>query len=195
MDQFSIIIQKNGEDIACVLFDTNTDTVTNLRIMKALIDSYNENLVGKNIPDVVLAHRFLEEENIDCSLHIFRSRIMPESYKFLCDEYPGYNFPESEEKRDFGVLSFTEKDMKESFEKGNYQALIDLDSKSIYLIHFFELENKSRYTTEEINDMNLYKIDFNPTHFYFNQLDELIEISSKAKVFSGELEWAAYKPK
>lgn len=195
MNQFSILIQKNGKDIACVLFNTNTYTITNLRIIKALIDSYNENLASKSIPDVVLAHRFLEEENIDCNLHRLHTEIMPASYEFLCDTYSGYEFPETKVKREYGILSFTKQDMEETFSQGSYKARIDLDEKKIHTVHFFELKSKSECTTEEANDMNLYSLDFDPNHFYFNQLNELIEICLKAKVFTGDLKWWAYKPK
>lgn len=201
MDRLAIIISKNRTVIGCLFFDTPKNTIMDLNIIKGIIDNYNKNLIGKKLPDVVLAHRMLEEEDESCILHTHHATIMPKTHAMLEEDYPFYDFPISDSKKGFGVISLVDEENKKLIDDATYKAYIDLNERGIKLVNFYNVTTKKELADSREIDIfeleeDLSNLNFNPLHFHFNRLEDLVEFCENHKEFTGnvELDWMVFQP-
>lgn len=201
MDRLAIIISKSRRVIGCMSFNTPKDTVLDLGLVKAIIDNYNKNLIGKKLPEPVLAHRMLEEEDEACSLHSYYTIVMPKTHKMLEEDYPFYDFPISDNKKVLGLISLVDDENKDLINGSTYRAYIDIDEKGIKLVNFYNTTTKKELAdSREISifelEEDLSHLNFNPMHFHFNRLDDLIEFCEKNKEFTAEfdIDWMVFQP-
>lgn len=179
VDSYAIFLLRDYTTIGALYFEKFESTWESLSITKDLIDSYNRNLVGRDLPNCIFAHRFLEQENAErtlCPNDLF-SKIKFNSRKHVVKNYPSYDMPHISDEEDtiaemalissdiFGV----ELDTKRKIE-------IDLDDKIVTLTNIFEARSVKAYCKE--NKLNIHKFDktalpeFNMNELYFNEIDE-----------------------
>lgn len=175
------------ETVGLVYYQNNMNIVSELFELTLLLDNYNRNLVDKNIPGCVLAHRFLEQENIDCTRWKSYSKIFKDSFDYVSSEYDEYIWISDDTDDDFlefGIIALCEEDIKRCQNASNHRIIVDLDRNIISILGFFELKTKEAYiketgiTDEEYEKLEMYNITTNPDGMFFNQLDDFYDFVS-----------------
>lgn len=192
MATHAINVYKGGKIIGTSFCKPRFQTVIQLQIMLKLIENYNRNLIGRDLPDAVLAHRFLEQENINCNRMEWHSKICSASYTYLTTNYPKFYYPLVEDK---GVvfdrtLSFETIDIKTSNMGAEHIMDVNLDANTIELAGYFwyyteeEYCKKMKIDIKKFNKDKLAVYDNKVNTFCFNELEDLsIFISRNSEGF------------
>lgn len=189
MISYIINLQKNHSIIGNIIRVGAIDIMYALNDVSELIQNYNRNLISEKIPNAVLAHRFLEKENVECDIFGNHSKILPKSYELCRKAYLHYNWPDNNCHSDSKIALFS-KDIEKNNGKSNHHIYIDLTDKKIGLLNIFRFESKREFCrTHKIKecDFNIEDLtipDFNPETFSFNSLQDVLDYLEKCgKVF------------
>lgn len=181
MCSYTINILKNKEIIGCAMGEGDFSTIEELDHIASLINAYNKHLIGKNEPDAIIAHRFLEQENIEYSVWNWNCKMFPDSYQYAIENYPDYVWP-SQDEADyaFGTIALTKEDIKDCNLESKRLAEIDLDKNMIYLHNFFTVKAKEDYAKDRgitlkelLDEYDFATLDYDITRIFFNQLEEI----------------------
>lgn len=201
MNSFAIRIQMNNSYIGCMLIKRQIEPLEAFKQIESIISNYNKNLASVKCPKLVLGHRILDEENLDCNLSTGHTRIDTISYGVLKENFPDYNWPKMDDyiKANFAKMYFTKESMESSFLNAESTCVIDLDTSSIYLNRFFMTCTRPTYAKNNGFDVadietRLNMVEFNPCFFSINNLGELMEVYNNGMSFLSEKTGWVFSP-
>lgn len=187
MSSFCVNIIKDKKIVGNSFHVMCWGTVETLNYINKLINNYNKNLVDKNLPNEVLAHRILTQEDIDESLCEFRGRLCEKSHKYYKEHF---SIPLSDDNTDicFGRIAIIPGDISSNNMEASREVTIDLDTNTIHLTrNFIKIETKDDYCKRNNVDPSEFNIGDIPTSlinmrgFYFNELEEAREFLKENK--------------
>lgn len=187
MSSFCVNIIKDKKIIGNSFHAMCWGTVETLNYINKLINNYNKNLVDKNLPNEILAHRILTQEDIDESLCEFKGKLCEKSYKYYKSHF---SIPLTDDNVDvcFGKIAIIPEDISNNNMEADREVTIDLDTKTIHLTrNFIKIETKSDYCKRNDIDPSDFNIENIPTSltnmrgFYFNELEEAREFLKENK--------------
>ena len=130
--RLNIEIMKNGETIANCYYHWSAYTTSALATAIMVISNYEE-LLKQDLPDEVLAVKMFE----NCYSYLPLSKnehsyagLSEESYKYMTEKYPGYEFRQSTD-RNAGIIGVTDEDIEETRKYEEGTLYIYLDNKII----------------------------------------------------------------
>lgn len=186
-DSHTLEVVYDNETVGLVYYQNKLNIVSELFELSILLENYNKNLVNEDIPGCVLAHRFLEQENVDCTRWKSCSRIFDDSFNYVSEEYGEHIWINDDTDDNFletGIIALCEEDIKQCQNASDHRIIIDFDKNIISILGFFLLKTKENYmkdtgiSNEEYEKMKMYNITTNPDGMYFNQLDEFYDFVS-----------------
>lgn len=188
MSNYVIEVVKAKHTVGCIYFGYGMtfDTLAEISKIRKLIDNYNENLINANIPYEVLAHRFLEKENVECDRVGLYSVLFSNTEKYVKKIYPEYVWLYEEEEESLnlssGVIAISKKDILICKEDSHERAIINLDKNVVSFINFFDIISIDDYMEKtKISTSEFYKIPTLPSNLSldnisFNQLEDFYEL-------------------
>lgn len=185
MSKCAINIYKGGSIKATMYNDSGIfDTWKMLDKAQRMLRQFNKYLYSYDLPDVVLSHRLLEEENVEMTIWEFGARIYPKSYEYVTENFPGYIWPDENYWDDHleSMIALCEEDIAECNGKAEHVITIDLDTKKIYLYNFFRGEVKSEYCDRmgigfgEFDKIDFPEIDLDTSYLNFNELEDYLDV-------------------
>ena len=157
-----------------------------LEKLSYLIKNYNRNLVGLNLPDEILAHRFFECQDKNLILsnsdYIY---IMENSYKYVTENFSSEKWPNKRDQypNSSTKMALIEKDILDFNKQVTFKITICLDECIINLDNMLRIESRATYaarhniTPKELieKEIKMKTTDKNPISFHFNELDEMVD--------------------
>lgn len=182
MDNLSVSIIKDGALIGSILYKRKIDIVDELSYIVDMIENYNESLIGKDIPDEVLAHRLLEGKAIEFNILHVCSKLMNNTRQYCTSNSKLKTFCWPDPKREskaFGVIGVTPEDINSIFLTTDHRISVNVTNKEISLHNVFTRYLKSEYCMEKHLDYDTFDeiafpiINIPELSFYFNQLEDI----------------------
>lgn len=182
MESYSISVFKNGIRIGAALLGGNFSALYSFEKAILLINNYNKNLVNVDLPDMVLAHRFLAGEVP--SPPAYRSGLVNystflDSIEYAEKEYPLYSWPDGGILRDNAVkIALIEPDIQKCNWQSEHFLDINLDNNTVELYGMFKREHKVLYCSkkginyDEFDNLNLPTLDLDLSMVSFNELTD-----------------------
>lgn len=185
MSKYAINIYKGGS-VKATMFNDNGifNTWKMLEKTQRMLRQFNKYLYSYDLPDVVLSHRLLEEENLDMSIWEFGARLYPKSYEYVIENFPDYIWPDENFWNDHieSMIALCEEDISECNGEANHVITINLDTKKIDLYNFFRGEVKNEYCERtgigfsEFDRIDFPEINLDTSYLNFNELEDYIDI-------------------
>lgn len=170
-----IQIKKAGDIIGGVMFNSGNITSVIGEIIH-MLENYNANLASAVIEDELLAIRFFEMENKDCSKGMdYMPSLSEETKDYLQMYYPGFVIADKGVDRDlgWGTISIIGDEIREMFDKAGAVAVINFDDYQVQFANF--IRRRPRVAWEEDEGRSISELPESIYNFYslpFNELDE-----------------------
>lgn len=169
--RLNIEIIKDGKVVGNCYYHWSAYTLSSLVETSKVIEKYDE-LIKQNLPNEVLITKMFENcTSFDLFKGFNGAGLSPDSYKYMCDKYPDYDFKVGVD-RNAGLIGITEKDINDTrtWEQGH--VIIDLDKEIIDAGLMIDYRKIDEYKQDCIDDEEEFNLDDIP-EFSFDNLDQI----------------------
>jgi len=164
-----INIEKDNKRIANIYYHWSAYTLEALDTLQTLLHDFYDNDNYKNINDDILRLiRILEDNGGGVSL---------DDYEYVKNLYPNEEFKQ-DVNRNYGLISISDKSMKDTLYWAEHTIFINLDDKIIYNNVLYIYNNIDEFLEEydgaySLEDVNIVNSPINLEEFNFNKLSEV----------------------
>lgn len=170
---------KLKNDIIANCFYRYEGASKTIKRVVSIIDNYNKNLYGLNLPCELVMLRMLEEENEKGNLKENRASLRFDSYLYLHKEHPDFKFLIPNENPDlYGRIGITAEDKHKNLADCNMKIIVNLDENIVYfddMIRTMTIDDFKKGSLGSINIGNFRVPDIDIKKVPFNLLDEAYE--------------------
>ena len=182
--QYLVYLVKHQVSIGVILYEDMKSISNVFNNVSDMLKNYNKKLISEDLPNEVLAHRFLEKTDVDLSDFLKGTRdagkILGISYNYLKDKYRSYLWYDIDiQDSKNGLMAFVPMDILNLMSPvGIRRVQIDLDKKTIGFYDFFGKFSKEEYCKrlkideDEFNKMNIPIA--NVEEFSFNEYEDVV---------------------
>ena len=196
-DSYVIGVGKDNRELGCIRYIKSEikDLYAFLEKIKDIIKNYNQNLVSKDIPDLVLAHRFLGGQNAELTQLIYSTDMCEKTFSYVTENYSEYNWLEINPFFETcGKIALVPDEIDELWIESYYKAYINLDTNTIVFQNVIKTTTQNEYSklkgisVSEV-EKTLPIVDLDPQRIAFNEFDELEELLKKDTPFIAKGEY------
>lgn len=182
----TINLYKGTQRIGNILI--RLESTTNiLDYINQCVQNYNRNLTNPDIGDELLTHRFFDIENLECNLSRLHQRIPVNSYNHVKENLKYVRWPSYNEQDGEYEIGLTLADMEINKKRAGSFVNIYFDKSIILMNGLYDCltpdEYCSKYKLQEddLKRIPFLEVTFSPGRFYFNQLEDILDIVSASK--------------
>lgn len=187
-----ICIERNESTAAALVSDEFHRVWEVLEYLKDCLDSCNQYLTNKDIPNCIFANRFFEIENVERTRYplVASTSLLPNSREYIEKNFSTYDISSKSVEEDAADrLGVTISDIVLLKSETFHTFSINFDTRTISIMNLFNIKTEYEYC--EINGIDemffdpssLPECPYNLYEFPFNDLDDVIEFIEKHDVW------------
>lgn len=175
MNKVILYLKKEQNIIGSMIYDEKSRGILGSALIRVdyLIENYNRNLIGLDIPNEIFVLRFFEKNNYTGEFATVIPETMIDSFRYLKKNFPHHDFYREKQDPKLGKISILSKTY--DFKAGDVDIVINLDERKLEIkggvkeISYIDyLDIKKHVTPKDIP-----RTEINLKNPHFNQINEL----------------------